>query len=277
MLNIIAPPGCYGTYIARCLHFYCDSTAVPYEMTFDAAGSSHSYREILNNSPDKIANSHLRDDNFVNQLSLSTAVVITGHPDHLLDYHNNQFIKQALGNIIEFLVTHFSEDIIKEKLKQHWNYTDPLDDQVPLWIIREFWSFWMVDCWKDTYSIERYLNIPHSVGFCCSKLWTDDFYKLLLEICEKTNRTIYDSEENIKNNHLLFLSKQRYHNSQKRIIKWVDDVVNNINSKSPCRTILDEAYVQHLLRSYGYEIQCDGLNLFPTTSLTLKKITNLVT
>jgi hypothetical protein len=88
---------------------------------------------------------------------------------------------------------------------------------------------------------------------------------------------VYESEENIKNNHRLFLEKQSYHNSQKRIINWVDNIVNNIDAESPCRTILDEAYVQHLLRNRGYEIQCDGLNLFPATALKLKKITNLVT
>jgi len=272
MLNIIAPPGCYGTYIARCLHFYCDPAKVPYKMTFDAAGSSHSYREIQNKSTDEIQNSHLRDDTLGNLLDPTITVIITGHPNHSLDYYDNQFIKQSLGNTIEFLMTHFSKDIIEEKLKQQWNYTKFFDDQVPIWIIREFWSFCMVDCWKDCYSIEKYLNIPHSISFCCSKLWTDDFYELLLTICDSVNRQLHESEKNIKNNHMLFLAKQSYHNAQNRVVSWVNDVINNVDTENPCRTIIDEAYVQYLLRSFGYEIQCNGLNTFPVTSNEMKLI-----
>ena len=276
MLSIIAPPGCYGTYIARCLYFYCDPTTVPYNMTFDAAGSSHIYRAVLKNNVNAIINGHLDNPDFINKLDPSDTIVITSHPDHLLDYYNNQFTKNHSGNILEFLFLQCPKYIVEEKLKQGWNYTKPIDNQLPSWIIREFWSYWMVDSWADGYNVEKYLTVPHSISFCCLSLWTDDFYNLLLNICNVTNKQLYESEENIKNNHLLFQSAQFYHNAQHRIISWVGDIINNVDTKSPCQTILDEAYVQCLLRKQGYEIQCNGLNSFPTTALELKKITDLV-
>ena len=48
--------------------------------------------------------------------------------------------------------------------------------------------------------------------------------------------------------------------------------ITNNNTDSPCQTLIDEAYVQHSLREQGYEIQCDGLDTFPTNSRDLREI-----
>ena len=37
-------------------------------------------------------------------------------------------------------------------------------------------------------------------------------------------------------------------------------------------TVLDEAYIQYLLRNNGLEIQCNGLDMFPTSSVQLKEL-----
>ena len=43
-------------------------------------------------------------------------------------------------------------------------------------------------------------------------------------------------------------------------------------SPADAQTMLDEAYIQHCLREKGYEIRCDGLDVFPTTSRDLREL-----
>jgi hypothetical protein len=76
----------------------------------------------------------------------------------------------------------------------------------------------------------------------------------------------------MKVNQQQWIAQQRYHNSQHRCNAWVEDILNDRNTPTPCQTILDEAYVQHCLREQGYEIRCDGLNNFPKTSSELKEL-----
>ena len=69
-----------------------------------------------------------------------------------------------------------------------------------------------------------------------------------------------------------WITRQRYHNSQQRCNTWIQDVLSNNDTVSPCQTMLDEAYIQHCLREKGYEIRCDGLDVFPTTSRDLREL-----
>ena len=70
-----------------------------------------------------------------------------------------------------------------------------------------------------------------------------------------------------------FSSLQYYHNIQLKCLEWVKSCLTNTQSLlSPCKTIFDEAYVQHLIRQSGNEIQCDGLTAFPATSDEMKLI-----
>jgi len=93
----------------------------------------------------------------------------------------------------------------------------------------------------------------------------------LLDIAAKLN-VFNINLNNVIRTHSSFLSKQRHHNAQNKCNRWVKNIIADNQSISPCRTIFDEAYVQAKLRDNGYEIKCDGLDIFPKNSEEMHKL-----
>ena len=84
--------------------------------------------------------------------------------------------------------------------------------------------------------------------------------------------TVTVDDATMKYNQSNWIAKQSYHNSQHRCDAWIQDILEDRDSESPCQTLLDEAYVQRCLREQGYEIRCDGLNIFPRSSRDLREL-----
>lgn len=269
MINIIAPQGCYGTYVARCLHHYT-SIEDNYYFEFDKFGSSHIFRTAsLGTKQTRLEHWSVEKKVHINK---EITLVITSDCDHQLDYFDNQYYKQASGNLIEYLTDTFGTDKIQKSLKNGWNYKDPLGHNTPKWIIREYCSFYLVDTWKDGYNNQKYLSLPHAYTFCCEEMWNTSMWSLVNNIAEAIKKTVYAPLDIVNKNHHNFLNCQRYHNIQRRCDNFVDDTINSVEAVSPCISIFDEAYVQYKLRARGYEIACDGLEAFPDSSTKLSKI-----
>ena len=166
---------------------------------------------------------------------------------------NNQLIKQDKGDIIKSISLSFPN--FKDALKV-WK------DSNSNWALREWVSFWLYDNMKEAYAtIKGHITT------------TDLFNKNVFpKLINHLGLTIVVDDATMKHNQSNWIAKQRYHNSQHRCNRWVQDILEGIDTKSPCQTILDEAYVQHCLRKQGYEIYCDGLNKFPTNSQELREL-----
>ena len=268
MITVIAPPGCYGTYITRCLYHYTDIKNQLIEpMTFDQFGSSHVFRPIIPQS--KLSFKHLENASWTDERKI---VIILADNNHLLDYFDNQYIKQSLANTVEYMTGVWGIEFINEKICQ-WGYKKPFDETMPTWTLREFVSFCLTDCWKDGYNNDKYFSIAHSYCIKCQDIFNINFYSLLLDIVNKLNLELITSYNDIVSNHKNFLSAQKFHGIQNKCDQFVNATINSdILVSNPCITIFDEAYVQHKLRVLGYEITCDGLNIFPDSSTTLNKI-----
>lgn len=269
MINIIAPPGCYGTYIARCLHHYT-TVDDSYILDFDQHGSSHAFREI-NSDVQKTRIIHWQDQSIAS-INKTTTVVITGDQNHNLDYYDNQFYKNAQGNLVDYLLDNAGAESIGQRLKQGWAYDADINCKIPRWILREYCSFWMTSAWEHGYSTDKYMSLPHVYNFCCEELWSTDMWHLVNNLAEVLNQKMYAPERLVQKNHQAFLKCQQYHDMQLRCQQFVYDTINVVDSCSPCISVFDEAYVQHLLRQQQYEIQCQNLDQFPATSTQLTKI-----
>lgn len=265
MIKVLYNPGCYGTYIARCLYSYTNLRQGEYvPFTFDSSGSSH----ILRSNHDAGLNIGYGHPGQLLIDSTDRVITVLTDSDHFLDYYNNQFHKQGKKHITNYIKNHFTLDEITAKLKNHWNYTKSFDESVPRWILREFCSFWLQDCLTNAYTITQYQDISIS---------TQDiflnFINRFRHLCQVLDLTINIESDLILEDNKNFSSSQYYHDIQLKCQEWAKSCLPNAQvSLSPCKTILDEAYVQHLLRQRGYEIQCDGLNTFPTTSDEMKSI-----
>lgn len=270
MINVIAPPGCYGTYVSRCLHHYT-STDNTYYLDFDQHGSSHAFRDIKSNTR-KPSLLHWQEQEQLLILDSSTTIVITGDANHHLDYFDNQFYKNSHGDLIGYLIDVFGLEKLQQHLSQGWNYNESFDVRVPLWILREYCSYSIINTSSQGYNNEKYLAIPHVYSFCCEDLWTVDMWQLINTLATALTQKIHAPETTVQQNHQAFLTCQQYHGMQLRCEQFATDTINGADSESPCVSIFDEAYVQHILRKQGYEIYCDNLNQFPTSSKQLAKI-----
>jgi hypothetical protein len=234
---------------------------------FDGTGSSHNFRKNVESQKYIVAGPITtitinNNDNIISIVPCHT---------HFLDYYNNQFIKQQNQQIIASIETMFPMEVIQKKLLDHWNYANGLDSATPKWILREWCSFWLKNCLDNGYSSELYASLP-AKSFVNTQELFYDLYGVLKNISNNFNLELYATPLQVKELQDNFVNAQLLHNIQNRCNSWVNTVLDNIDSPSPCITIFDEAWVQHRLRCFGYEVQCNGLDQLPTNAKDLAKL-----
>lgn len=269
MISVLFPPGTYGTFLSSCLYLFTELSKPELRSTFDFSpvGDSHLIRKNKDYRS-KIQVSHIPYLKHFDEtkLELNRTVVIRSHPAHWLDYLDNQFIKQELGNFENFLMVLFPRNITNDKLKQfNTSY-----ESFAVWQMREYVSYWLVDCLRSWCDTAPYDSIG---GRCISTvdLFDSDFVKTFSCIASDIGLSVTDVEE-LYEHHQRFVTIQKFNNIQVKCEQWVDDVLDGKDTMSPCLTIFDEAYVQHLLRQRGFEIKCYLLNEFPTKSRDLSRL-----
>lgn len=247
MIHVTWAPGCYGNYVMQSIYAYSNLSNGA-EIKIESTGSSHGFDA----TPYFL---------FDHKLEETANVIIAPSPGHYLDYLNNQLLKQCKGNIMESLQKNFPNFI--ENLCK-WNTVTNSEFVIITkpWAIREYISFWLVDNITESY--------PNIDGHITA---LDLFNKNVFpDLINRLGLTLIANTATMKNNQSNWIAQQRYHNSQYRCNAWVLDVLEDRNAESPCQTIIDEAYVQHCLREQGYEIRCNGLDIFPTNSKDLREL-----
>ena len=246
MIKISWPPGCYGNYVMQSIYAY--SNLGDGKIIIDSTGSSHSFR-ASNNAKKFFECGHT--------WSKDIDVHVNPVAEHHLDYLNNQLGKQENNDIISSFKINFGDDF-GNKINDNWKDNSR-------WTLREWASFWIIDQLLAAYIPQPTVKLTTSDLFDLNK---DVFSKIINHI----GLTVTTDSATMKVNQQQWIAQQRYHNSQHRCNAWVEDILNDRNTPTPCQTILDEAYVQHCLREQGYEIRCDGLDNFPKTSNELKEL-----
>jgi hypothetical protein len=235
-------------------------------MDFDSSGSSHIFKK--NKSATKVIwNGHLNHTDFkINDDDLT--IIVLPHNDCQLDYWDNHFHKYARQEVVSYTTSQLSIDKINYKLKVGWGYDKSFDSTIPRWILREFFSTWIVDCINDRYSLIQYNNIPNKLTINAQDIILN-FNNTFNIICQALELTKTVSDKIIAQNHQIFLTAQHYLNSQKNCNQWVHDTITQKENSYIPKTIYDEAYIQYLFKTLGYEIKCDGLNNFPLSTLEM--------
>jgi hypothetical protein len=247
MIYVTWPPGCYGHYVMQSIYAYSNLSNGA-ELKIESNGSSHGFD----------ATPYFCSDH---RLDKTANVIIAPSPGHQLDYLNNQLVKQANNNIMESLQNNFPNFI--ENLCK-WNTITNSEFVIITkpWAIREYISFWLVDNMKESY--------PNIDGHITA---LDLFNKNVFpNLINRLGLTLVADTATMNSNQRNWIAQQRYHNSQHRCNAWLLDILEDRNAESPCQTLLDEAYVQHCLREQGYEIRCNGLDMFPTNSKDLREL-----
>lgn len=266
MIEIIFPPGCYGNYLTKCIYNYTNLRKETFtKFNFSDTGSSHDHR-FNKKATEYITAKHL--DTFNPTLN-STIVTVLPSYDHNLDYYNNRCYKEN-SQLISYIKSNYTNTDIFDKLNNSWGVNTLLDENTPLWILREWCSFWINDSWNNGYDRNKYSEISN-IRIEANDI-VESFDKVFLELISKLNLTLSVDLSIIQQTHFEFQQRQMFHNSQIKCIEWVNCVINNQQLALTHTTLFDEAYIQKLLRDKGYEIYCNGLNNFPKLSTEMKEL-----
>lgn len=268
MITVLFPPGCYGTYFARCVYNYTELRQGPFvPFIFSSTGNSHLHRHNIE------AAQLVRTAHPIGYVPQSGSV-ITILPDinHRLDYYNNQFFKEQNGNLIEYVKSQFTQTEYEAVLTNHWDYTGPLDN-APRWIIREWCSYWLQSVLDQSYNCNLYTHTSFDYQLNVLDIF-NDFETVLTASAAAMKLTINVDWNTIDQQHKKFLSVQTYHNSQIRCHQIVDNILSQQDSKIVTQSLFDEAYIQYLLRQRRFELCCNNLNIFPSTTQHIRTLLN---
>jgi hypothetical protein len=286
---ILYPPGCYGTYVDWILRVL--TTDLNVESPFNDDGASHQIKESnwikgisywddyvqsSNNYPfvrmhPKISNKESVSTS-IEKILKDTKNLILLEPTEttILLAINNQFSK-ACEN---WWAYQFSNSFDVNVLKNNWPLDNTSTDynSFPIWVKREFLSFYFMPMWFDQveYGVERPIDDRVLIVYIDDLLYNFEqtVKKMILHIGRKQTKDI----ATIKLLHQYNVSLQQFTNQDYICNEIIKSVIENINFSWKPITLLSESYIQWKLREMGFEIMCNELNTFPTNSLQLKEL-----
>lgn len=294
-IPIVFPVGAYGTYLEWCLTTLTTDNEIL--SPFTKVGSSHLYvgRHLINmegwkryiadeTNLDKFIRLHVKTkkeecttDNLETILStVEKMICIYPDKDSVLLNINNWFDKAlpswpASGNRINnaFEIDHFVDKIYK-----NWPVprTVPLNE-IPIWIQREFLSFYLMPAWYD--QIDWYFPDRWSDKKCCLVLINDllfNFVETMSRIQKFCNLEFKRPITDIMPFHDQNLSLQNYLDQDRLCHQIIHATLNDINFSWARLPLASESWIQWELRNQNFEIKCQGLDTFPTDSVQLKQL-----
>jgi hypothetical protein len=147
----------------------------------------------------------------------------------------------------------------------NWNIDYKNWNEMRPWQLREWISLFYV-AW-----VQEWIESQHQVGA--------NFYKVSnIEILENLPRVARDifhhcdltESAGLDDFAVHWRSKQQYIMDEFDLLdRVIECTINNVLFSWSPVNIIAEAIVQQRLRANGYEIRCDGLDVFPTDSITL--------
>lgn len=170
----------------------------------------------------------------------------------------------------------FSKEINPDDIYNNWP-VDPATplDQIPIWIQREFLSYYLLPSWFS--QVEWFHPTSWNHDRCqivYVKDLLDNVEQVLADIEAFTGLTFNKPIESMLPLHKKMLYLQKYRNQDSLCANIINSIKDNTEFRWADQELplASQSYIQWKLREMGYEIECDGLDLFPTDSVYLKSI-----
>ena len=216
-------------------------------------------------------------------------IVIHCHTENMLWYNNN--VTKCFDEKNDINVNHIEQNNIQDfqgvfsknlnehilfRLKEsskhlvkHWHKNSIHDMEI--WELREFLSLYLHEEWINVHQNLSILNkeFPNVVFLEIGQL-RDRFAETIISLLKSINlkQIRHDIDYVFKN----WINLQQFKNRDLEVRDIVNCVINNKDSSWHQLSIIDEATIQRQLRNNGWEIQCFNLNIFPTSTETLKPL-----
>lgn len=283
--------GAYGTYLEWALTTLTElSTEISSPLT--STGSSHLFegthigspnfpnwnRDIKKNKCFQFARAHPKinqNDSIKDNISVALTSfdrIIHCYPDQnsILLNINNSFSKIWK----DWFKNRLNDSVFANNLYTNWNINpEPPAECIPPWIIREILSYNLMPSWQS--EVEWFLPNTWQHPKCKFVFISDllyNFKKVILEIQEFCNLEFKRDVNELLEHHNQMLSLQHYLNQD----SLCNNIINAILTSQPLSwnslPMPSQSWVQWQLRNLGYEIRCDGLDIFPTNSVNLQEL-----
>lgn len=287
-IPIIFNAGAYGTYLEWCVTALTSTNTI--RSPFTSSGSSHAFsgnhlvsfagwiEYTKSHSVKKFVRFHPKSQQsdslsiVLDQVcdSVNSAIYLYPDSDSILLCLNNYYSKIWK----DWWSIQFFTSIDLNKIYNNW----PVDrsvhiSDVPVWIRREFLSYYLMPAWFD--QIEWHHPSIWSNSKCCTVFVGDllyDFKNTLETIGKHCNLTYVRSIDELLEYHDKNISLQKYLTQDQLCKTIIAAVIGNQDYTWDDLPFLSEVWVQWELRNQGFEIRCDGLDKFPTNSIQLKEL-----
>ncbi len=280
--------GTYGTYLEWCLTSLTSTDQLV--SPFTELGSSHIFKKEF-----------VKFDNILEFLSTNqSATFIRFHPktqqkhsvSNRLDqtcamvqhaiyiYPDRDSVLLTINNFFtkvfqkEWWTFQFLSNIDPLKIYQNWPVTSATSIQdIPNWIKREFLSLYFMPAWHD--QVEWYHPDHWQNPKCCVITVRDllnNFEETLQKIRMFCGIEYVRPIQDLLPFHAQNLKNQKYLHHDALCTNIIQAVTSNQNLSWEPLSLLSESWIQWQLRNLGYEIQCHGLDKFPTSSVHLHEL-----
>jgi len=287
-IPIIFNGGAYGTYLEWALTTLTNKLAVT--PPFNQNGNSHLY-----------VGRHLLDmngwNNYLNSKNLSQFVRL--HPKSTKEESiskNLDFIMSSVDkaiylypdqNSVLLNVNNFYSKIwtdwwserlldtqFADNLYSNWPVKSGTPvDQIPIWILREILSFNLMPSWHDE------IEWHHPSKWQDPKCLVIDIHAILynfestlIRIQNFCNLQFTKQIKELIPYHNQMLQKQKYLDQDRLCRQIVHSTVGGNQFNWTELSLVSQSWIQWELRNQGFEIECYGLDIFPTNSIQLKKL-----
>ena len=301
MIAIAFNGGAYGTYLEWVLTTL--TTDIPIQTPFTSVGNSHNFagnhagnigsdvwNTFLNNKKSgsivRLHPKRLQDEKVSTNLNLIIDSVEYGiylYPDRnsvLLNVNN--FYSKIWEN---WWKQRLSDTVFYNNLFDNFPVSkDTSISNIPVWIKREILSFNLMPSWFD--QVEWYHPATWTHSRCQLILVNEllyDFKNTILKLQKFCNLNFKKSVDDIIPYHIKMLSLQKWTTQDQLCKKIIDSITSNqvFDWSDQELPLPSQSWIQWQLRNLGYEIQCHGLDIFPTNTTQLRnlltrQITNVI-
>lgn len=286
---IIYSAGAYGTYVEWCLTTLCSVEDI--QDPFNANGNSHGFegnflsgmpgwRNYLStNHQHKFVRFHpktLAEELLTNNLT----EILESVPGIIYLYPDRDSMMLIVNNYLskpwhDWWTAHFSKEIDVSKIYSNWLVADTPIAEIPMWIRREFLSFYLMPAWYDQvewYHLDSWTH-PRSHNVLITDLLYN-FESVIGQLQQAFDLEFVRPIQDLLPYHEKNLQLQTHKNQDQLCKRILDSIMNkaNFDWTDQILPLASESYIQWQLRNLGYEIRCHELDKFPTNSVNLQEL-----
>lgn len=269
---IAYPGGCYGNFVGWTLEWMQDKYPLDYR-PFTEKNNSHNWNGNFRSNVDEavlipMERSHVhpiqhRTDNLI----FNIEKLLTAYDKVILLYPAlNDFVWHINNKQTKI----FKDGWIKHNQSQldmsNWE-----GDQ--LWELREYLSLYLYDQNKAEIGYNNVIDYTNDKVFKIQiNQIRDSLPALFAELAGWLGILNVRTSDELTKLHTDWLQNEPYLYKDRLIENIVDAIINNKFLEMNGLSIVDESQVQHRLRIAGYEIECYGLNEWPSTTTQLREL-----